>query len=171
MTVKEIVDDFDIGVATEGDALGQIGADFDAEAKALGLVVATEHQAAPSIVAGIEWVMPTAIALFLGNKYLGTLLQEAAKDHYPLLKSAILKLVRRTTGKDREVTMRVVTTSAAKFAMQIRRHSPCGSLFAIRVKRSLGSTTPSRLTPWRRRLTGSLIWSWHTLRTAGRKTC
>mgnify|MGYP000667799363 CR=1 FL=1 len=48
------------------------------------------------------------------NKYLGTLLQEAAKDHYPHLKAAVLRLVRRTTGRDRELTLKVLSSSPAK---------------------------------------------------------
>jgi hypothetical protein len=108
------VEAFDLGIATEGDALGHIGADFCADTRPLGLTVAAEHQTAFSTNAGLEWVMPTAIGLFVANKYLGTLLQEAAKDHYPLLKAAVLRLVRRTTGKEREVTLSVISSSAAK---------------------------------------------------------
>jgi hypothetical protein len=108
------VDDFDIAIVTEGEQLESIAADFSIEARRLGLIVTTETQPTGGIRAGLEWVMPTAVALFLANKYLGTLLQEAAKDHCPRLKAALLRLVRRTTGRTREVWVRVVTTSSAK---------------------------------------------------------
>jgi len=108
------MDDFDLGIATEGSDLGAIGADFCTDTRRLGIVVAAEHEPEFSIKAGIEWLMPTAIALYIANKYLGTLLQEAAKDHYPHLKAAVLRLVRRTTGRDRELTLKVLSSSPAK---------------------------------------------------------
>jgi hypothetical protein len=107
-------EDFDIGIVTEGEALGVIGSEFCAEARDLGLAVAAEHQAAFSVKAGLEWVIPTAVCLFVANKYLGTLLQEAAKDHYPTLKNAVLRLVRRTTGTTREIKLAVISSSAEK---------------------------------------------------------
>jgi hypothetical protein len=109
-----MMDDFDIGIGTEGEHLALIAADFSAEAHSLGLVVRSETRPSGGVKASLEWVMPTAVALFLANRYLGTLLEEAAKDHYPLLKAAFRRLVRRTTGKEREVFLTVVTTSSAK---------------------------------------------------------
>lgn len=107
-------DDFDIGIATEGDALGGIGRDFCEDARQLGLAVAAEHRPSFSVYAGLEWVIPTAMSVFVANKYFGTLLQEAAKDHYPRLKAAVLRLARRTTGTTREIGLPVLSSSAAK---------------------------------------------------------
>jgi hypothetical protein len=109
-------DDFDIGIATEGDALGGIGRDFCEDARQLDLAVASEHKPTFSVKAGLNWVIPTAVGLFLANEYLGTLLQEAAKDHYPKLKAAVLRLARRTTGTDRKIRLTVLSSSAAKVA-------------------------------------------------------
>lgn len=108
------MDEFDIGIGTEGEPLALIAADFAADARSLGLSVRSETRPSGGVYASLEWVMPTAVALFLANRYLGTLLEEAAKDHYPLLKAAFGKLVRRTTGKTREVSFVFVTTSSAK---------------------------------------------------------
>lgn len=108
------MDDFDIGIGTEGEQLALIAEDFSNEVRNLGLNVRSETRPSGELRASLEWVMPTAVALFLVNRYLGTLLEEAAKDHYPLLKAAFRRLVRRTTGKEREVTIRVVTSSSAK---------------------------------------------------------
>lgn len=52
--------------------------------------------------------------MFVAHQYLGTLLQEAAKDHYPVFKRALSRLVRRTTGKDREIRLQIVTPTSAK---------------------------------------------------------
>lgn len=108
------VNDFDIGIGTEGEQLALIGDDFAAEVRTLGLDVRSEARPSGELRASLEWVMPTAVALFFANRYLGTLLEEAAKDHYPLLKAAFRRLVRRTTGKEREISLIVVTTSSAK---------------------------------------------------------
>jgi hypothetical protein len=67
-----------------------------------------------SMMAGLEWLLPTAVVVWLTNKYVGTLLQEAAKDHYPKLQAAVLRLVRRTTGRDRQVKLTVIASSPEK---------------------------------------------------------
>jgi hypothetical protein len=108
------VNDFDIGIATEGEQLGLIAADFSAEASRLRPSVRSEARPSGGMYPSLEWVMPTALALFLANRYFGTLLEEAARSHYPLLKSAFRRLVKRTTGSNREVVVRVVTSSSAK---------------------------------------------------------
>ena len=64
--------------------------------------------------ASLEWVIPTAVTLFIAHRYLGTLLEEAAKDHYVVLKSALRRLVTRTTGSDREIRVHIISSSPAK---------------------------------------------------------
>ena len=51
--------------------------------------------------AGMEWLLPTAISVFIAEKYFGTIIQELAKEHYPIIKRALGHLVARTTGSDR----------------------------------------------------------------------
>lgn len=64
--------------------------------------------------ASLEWVIPTAVTVFIAHRYLGTLLEEAAKDHYIVLKSALRRLVTRTTGSDREIRVHIISSSPAK---------------------------------------------------------
>ncbi len=106
----------DIGISAEGEHLAAIADDFCRDVRSLGINVAAEARPRGSIKASLDWVIPTAVALFIANKYLGTLVQEAAKDHYPKLKAAFLKLARRTTGTAREVRLTVVTSSSAKLS-------------------------------------------------------
>ena len=81
--------------------------------RSCGLTVVTEaHEETPQ--ASLEWVLPTAIVVFLTQKYVGTLVQEAAKEHYPAIKRALARLVRRTTGPSREVRLEIVSSSPAK---------------------------------------------------------
>ena len=104
----------DIGISTEGSRLSAIADEFANEVADFGLQVAAEKREDYSTKASLDWVLPTAVAVWLTNKYVGTLLQEAAKDHYPKLRKAILRLARRTTGRDREVKLTVIASSPAK---------------------------------------------------------
>jgi hypothetical protein len=105
---------FDVGVLTEGRGLEPLSAALSAELNRIGVNVVIDHRDEPSVMAGIEWLLPTAVVVWFTNKYLGTLLQEAAKDHYPLIRDAILRLVRRTTGPDRELKLTVISSGAGK---------------------------------------------------------
>jgi hypothetical protein len=63
-------------------------------------------------LAGVEWLLPTAVVLWLSEKYFGTMIQEAAKQHYPEIRAALQKLVRRTTGPKREVRAIAVVSAS-----------------------------------------------------------
>lgn len=60
--------------------------------------------------AAVEWLMPTAVAVFLAKDYFGAMLQEAGKEHYHALKGALKRLVDRTTGKKRDVKITTLGT-------------------------------------------------------------
>ena len=105
---------FDVGVLTEGRALAPLSADFSQALNRIGLDVVIDHRDEPSVNAGLEWLLPTAVVVWFTNKYLGTLLQEAAKDHYPKMRDALLRLVRRTTGAERELRLTVVSAGTHK---------------------------------------------------------
>ncbi len=79
------MDDQDIYVSATGDGLADIATEFAAEARRSGARLHLEEWQQSGVYAGLEWVLPTAVAVFLANQYVGTLLQEAAKDHYPTL--------------------------------------------------------------------------------------
>jgi hypothetical protein len=103
---------FDVGVSWLDGVPQEIIDDFAKELEGCGVRTESERRA-EEITAGIEWLLPTAVVVFLTHKYVGTLLQEAAKDHYPKIKSALLRLVQRTTGNNREVHIRNIVSACA----------------------------------------------------------
>ena len=42
-----------------------------------------------------DWAIPTAIFLYITKPYIETILKEAAKDHYPILKNSIANFIKR----------------------------------------------------------------------------
>lgn len=74
--------------------------------------ITVESEARPTAPqASIEWLLPTAVVLFVTQKYLGTLIQEAAKEHYPTIKNALKRLVQRTTGENRIIRLQTIATA------------------------------------------------------------
>lgn len=51
-----------------------------------------------TIYAGLEWLLPTAVFVFIGRSYFESFLKEMGKDHYQLLKGGIKALGRRLLG-------------------------------------------------------------------------
>lgn len=51
-----------------------------------------------AIFAGVEWLMPAAIALFFVRAYFDSIFSEMGKDHYNLLKRGTLALYRRASA-------------------------------------------------------------------------
>lgn len=49
-----------------------------------------------------EWVVPTAIAAYLAKPYLEGLLKEAAKEHYPTIRNALVKLADKLLRRERD---------------------------------------------------------------------
>jgi hypothetical protein len=111
-------ENLDVGISTEGVKLAAIADDFGNEVSAFGLNVVAEKRETMSVKASIHWILPTAVVVWLTNKYVGTLVQEVAKEHYPKLKAAVLRLARRTTGPDREVKVSVVSSGPSKVEEQ-----------------------------------------------------
>jgi hypothetical protein len=105
--------DFEIGVSSLEIIPEAIVGDFVLEMESCGISTSSERRP-QEIYAGVEWLLPTAVVVFIAQKYVGTLLQEAAKDHYPRIKSALSKLIRRTTGKGREIFIKNIASSAHK---------------------------------------------------------
>lgn len=86
--------DFDIGVryleGTPEDAVG----DFVASVGHSNLGVRVSPQK-PEVRASIEWLAPTAVVVYLTKGYFDGFLNEMGKDHYAILKRAIVALGRR----------------------------------------------------------------------------
>lgn len=57
--------------------------------------VELEIRAHGSVFAGIDWLMPTAIMLFISRAYFDAIFSEMGKDHYKILKRGIKALQRR----------------------------------------------------------------------------
>lgn len=64
--------------------------------------------------AGIEWLAPPVIALFLLKPYFDSFMKEAGKDHYLVLKGALRNLWGKLFSKDRNFRFTVVTASGEK---------------------------------------------------------
>jgi hypothetical protein len=47
------------------------------------------------VYASLEWLIPTAVFIFVADKYFGALLEEAAKEHYPAIRAAAKRIVRK----------------------------------------------------------------------------
>ena len=90
----------DIGLryieSLEDDAFAEFGRELAAD----GLDVRVESRPDPGPFAGIEWLLPTAIFVFLGKSYFDGFLKEAGKDHYQALKKALQKVSSKFFGAD-----------------------------------------------------------------------
>lgn len=62
----------------------------DTAAQREALAISSRPTSGP--FAGIEWLLPTAIAVWVGKSYFEAFLKEAGKDHYQALKNASAKL-------------------------------------------------------------------------------
>jgi len=65
-----------------------------------GLDLLIDGKEAPGPSAGIEWLLPTAVIVFVGKSYFESFLKEAGKDHYVLLKAALLTLYKKFVGPE-----------------------------------------------------------------------
>jgi len=64
----------------------------------------------PGPQAALEWLIPTALMLWIGEKYCGAFLEEAGKEHYQALKRFTSRVFEKTLGNEATVTrtMRMV---------------------------------------------------------------
>ncbi|TAA11078.1 hypothetical protein EA658_15480 [Pseudoxanthomonas winnipegensis] len=74
-------------------------AEFARDLTAEGLDVRIESRPDPGAYAGVEWLLPTAVVVFLGRSYFDAFLKEAGKDHYQLVRKALMKVSRRFFSK------------------------------------------------------------------------
>ena len=66
--------------------------DFTDSIQHVGLDVKCESVSNPAPYAGIEWLMPTFVVIFIAKAYFDGFLKEAGKDHYQILKTGLAKL-------------------------------------------------------------------------------
>lgn len=64
-----------------------------------GLSPSVEREEKFPIQAGLEWLAPTALIIFLAKPYFESFLSEMGKDHYNILKKALKALANRLLGR------------------------------------------------------------------------
>ena len=57
-----------------------------------GLDVQVKSRPSDGIYAGLEWLMPTAVIIFIGKPYFDSFFSEMGKDHYSMLKAGLKAL-------------------------------------------------------------------------------
>ena len=107
--------DFDLAVSRVSFVPSEITDEFADAVRKTGLEVAEEERE-PVPYASLEWLIPTAVVVFMLriDKYFEAFWSEAGKDHYQILRKALSKLVKRTTGPEKEVKLRYVASSEQK---------------------------------------------------------
>jgi len=73
-------------------------AEFERVVAAKGLDLHVEQRDEDDPFAGLEWLIPTAVVLFIGKAYFDGFLKEMGKDHYALLKAGLKSLYFRLLG-------------------------------------------------------------------------
>jgi hypothetical protein len=68
-----------------------------------GLIVLAAPRPSARAHAGIQWLLPTAIVIYVSKSYFDGYLKEAGKEHYHLLKAAIGSLWSSFFGESRAV--------------------------------------------------------------------
>jgi hypothetical protein len=81
---------------------------FSEIASASGLIVVVEPRPSMGPLAGIHWLLPTAVVIYVSKSYFDGYLKEAGKEHYHLLKVAIGSLWSSFFGGNRAVRARLV---------------------------------------------------------------
>ena len=64
--------------------------------------------------AGIEWLIPTAVVLYIGKSYFDGFLKEMGKDHYSLLKSGLKTIYTRLIGSEAPKVTVIATQGKAR---------------------------------------------------------
>jgi hypothetical protein len=67
----------------------------------------------PRLFATIEWLIPTAVFIFITKSYFDSFLKEMGKDHYALLKKGILSVWNKMFHKD-EIKKFIIISSEGK---------------------------------------------------------
>jgi hypothetical protein len=63
--------------------------------------------------AGIAWLLPTAVILWIGKSYFESFLKEAGKDHYHLLKKALARIWHKLFSKEKIISISIITSGKA----------------------------------------------------------
>jgi len=101
MTKEEIMPNETLHIAVSYESGIDRGAfaDFESDVATPGLAVKTEERPESGPFAGLEWLIPTAVMVIIANPYFESFLSEAGKDHYHIVKKALVRLGQRFLGK------------------------------------------------------------------------
>jgi hypothetical protein len=88
--------------------------DFCRQIPASGLDFRSESRPNPGPFMGVEWLMPTAIIVYLSKSYFDAFLKEAGKEHYQILKRGLAKLAAKFTGPKAPTTRLYFSDGKAK---------------------------------------------------------
>jgi hypothetical protein len=98
-----------IAVSYEEQFPEEIISHFIAEIASPGLDIKSEaRESEPQ--AGLEWLVPTAVIIFIGKAYFDSFLKEMGKDHYHLLKRSVAALWKYIFGNERATNISLVGT-------------------------------------------------------------
>ena len=102
-------------------------AEFEQLLASDGIHVQSEERDSDGPYAGIEWLVPTAVIVFLGKAYFDGFLKEMGEDHYSLLKQGLRSLYTRLVGPE---APKVTVLSTAGKASGAQKYSLLLSLLA-----------------------------------------
>ena len=72
------------------------------------------EQRAPTAYDSLDWLIPTAIVLFITHSYFDGILKELGKDHYQWFKTLLSSLYKKALGDNPEVKLTVVSAGKPK---------------------------------------------------------
>ena len=107
--------------------------EFEEDVRADGLNVRIEPVPFMQYRAGIEWLVPTAVIVYIAKPYFDSFLSEMGKDHYAIVKTALNNLRARISARYRD-RLKVVSSSG-KFSKDSEKYSP---IFSIEAESSSG---------------------------------
>jgi hypothetical protein len=102
-------------------------AEFNRLLSSGGVHVESEERDGDGPYAGLEWLVPTVVIIFLGKAYFDGFLKEMGKDHYALLKQGLKSLYARLVGPE---APKVTVLSTAGKASGAQKYSLLFSLLA-----------------------------------------
>lgn len=91
---------------------------FSEMVAAPGLTVVAEPRPSPGPQAGIHWLIPTAMFVYVSKSYFDGFLKEAGKEHYHLLKAAIGSFWPSFFGENRAIRAQLVGSQGKVHANQ-----------------------------------------------------
>jgi hypothetical protein len=99
--------------------------EFERSVAAEGLDLQLEQRDEDGPYAGLEWLVPTAVVLFVGKAYFDGFLKEMGKDHYALLKAGVKSLYAKLVGP--QATQVVIVSTRGKASSE----QPFSLLYSI----------------------------------------